>query len=65
MHIILNLNIKNIFILEKIEFGHFRVQLGINAFKTKCMYFNNSRSQAHDIVEFMGMANDLRTVQNY
>ena len=29
-----------------------------NASKTKCMYFNGPRSQAHGVVEFMGTAID-------
>ena len=30
-----------------------------NVSKTKCMYFNGSRSQAHGVAEFIGTANDF------
>ena len=30
-----------------------------NSSKTKCLYFNGPRSQAHGVVEFMGTANDF------
>ena len=54
-------NLPQILSKDAILYTEFAASLNLlfNASKTKCMYFNGPRSQAHGIVEFMGTAIDF------